>query len=247
MNQERINKLIAMKISGKKLKEALNRKGMTQSALASEVGVAPPSITNWIKNGVPGYRVEEVARALDLHDRNRKMKISGKKLRKALNRKGMTQSALASEVDVTPPAVTFWINNGVPDYRVEEVARALELHDQNRKSDDTGEDDEEEEKSDPIGRLDEHKIPLDDEVKEHLDGKSGVYFLVGRDGRPLYIGMSKNIKSRVEQHQQKSSWFEQGVKELRYIEINDDGLRKALEPMLIYLFNPPFNIHHVPD
>ena len=177
------------------------------------------------------------------------MKISGKKLTKALNRKGMAQSDLASEVGVTPPAVTYWIKKGVPGYRVEEVARALELHDRNRnlqESDDTQEDNAEEEKSDPIGGLDEHKIPLDNEVREHLDGKSGIYFLVGRDGRPLYIGTSKNIKSRLEFHRHKS-WYEIAVKELRYIEIKDDDLRKALEPMLIYLFNPPFNDHHTPD
>ena len=116
------------------------------------------------------------------------MKISGKKLKEILKRKGMTQSALAREVDVTPATVTNWVQKEVPEYRVGEIARVLGLRDRNRnlkESGDTREDDAGEEKDDLIGGLDEHEIPLDDKVKKHLDGKSGIYSLVGREADAL--------------------------------------------------------------
>ena len=169
------------------------------------------------------------------------MANSGKRLKKALKRKRMTQSDLARDIDVTPPAVAYWIRNGVPNSRVRQIEEIIgSLHEGVSESRNGTKMDG------PIGILDEHKIPLKSKARKNLREKPGIYFLCGRNGQPLYIGQSGNILERITNHGQKC-WYKQGVKGVRYIEISDENLRKELEPMLIYLFNPPFNKDHVPD
>lgn len=168
------------------------------------------------------------------------MAISGERLKKALKRKGMTQSSLAREIDVTPPAVACWISNGVPSGRVKQIEGLVGSLSKGVSESQGGT------KADsPIGASDEHKIPLKKKARKNLREMPGIYFLCDRNGQPLYVGQSSDVLKRITNHSSQKCWYKQGVKVVRYIEIPDENLRKQLEPMLIYLFNPPFNKDHV--
>ena len=97
----------------------------------------------------------------------------------------------------------------------------------------------------PIGASGEHKIPLKKKARKKLRKKPGIYFLCARNEQPLYVGQSSNILERITNHRSQKCWYNEGVKVVRYIEIPDEKLRKRLEAVLIYLFNPPFNKDHV--
>lgn len=169
------------------------------------------------------------------------MTIPAKRLKRALKRKKMTQSDLATSIHVTLPDVAYWIISSVPSSRIKQIEGLIGLLHKGVSGFRSGT------KIDGlIGALDEHKIPLKNKARRNLHKKPGIYFLCGRNEQPLYVGQSGNIYERIKNHSQKC-WYKQGVKNVRCIEIGDENLRKEIESMLIYLFSPPFNKHHVQE
>lgn len=76
---------------------------------------------------------------------------------------------------------------------------------------------------------------------------SGIYVFYDISDRPIYIGESKNIRSRIKQHEEKF-WFKPPLVEYAaYINIKDDKLRKGIEQILINFLrsNAVLNKQHV--
>ncbi|MCA3006015.1 MAG: helix-turn-helix domain-containing protein [bacterium] len=62
---------------------------------------------------------------------------------------------------------------------------------------------------------------------------AGVYVLYDRTNRPVYVGQSINIESRIKDHRQKKWFIEEFISTASYIEVVDDTLRKQIEMLLI--------------
>lgn len=62
---------------------------------------------------------------------------------------------------------------------------------------------------------------------------SGVYVLYDISNRPIYVGMSENIRTRLRDHSEKF-WFKRPIVEAgSFIEIRDAKLRRQMETLLI--------------
>ena len=57
--------------------------------------------------------------------------------------------------------------------------------------------------------------------------------LYDRTNRPVYVGQSINIESRIKDHRQKKWFIEEFISTASYIEVVDDTLRKQIEMLLI--------------
>ncbi|MEL7430715.1 MAG: helix-turn-helix domain-containing protein, partial [Pseudomonadota bacterium] len=76
-------------------------------------------------------------------------------------------------------------------------------------------------------------IDFDPHLDEEIPKVAGVYVLYDISERPIYVGQSSNIRSRVKNHSQ-HFWFKQPIVETAaYIEVNDENLRKQMEAVLI--------------
>lgn len=146
-------------------------------------------------------------------------------IKKARKRIGISQAELAKAVGVTQSAVYNW-EHSVASPSSENLG-ALEraigpmTHDGLDSSDDDA--------IEGIGSLED----FNPYVKEEIPDVSGVYVFYDISQRPVYVGESKQIVKRIDQHEEKF-WFKRPIVEsASYIEVRDPRLRKQLERALI--------------
>lgn len=68
----------------------------------------------------------------------------------------------------------------------------------------------------------------------------GIYFLFDEYGQVIYIGQSKSVFSRIEQHRR-----DKDFKYFRILRCNDDRIRKKFEEKLIRKFKPDLNKNYL--
>lgn len=73
-------------------------------------------------------------------------------------------------------------------------------------------------------------------VAVDIQSKPGVYFLIGEDGYPVYVGQSSNVMMRIARH------YDKGFIAARMLVIEDERKRLDTEAELIKYFKPVFNI-----
>jgi len=79
-----------------------------------------------------------------------------------------------------------------------------------------------------------------------LQKEAGVYFFYGKEKKPIYIGKANNLKERVKNHFQQSTYkdnfFINEVKKIGYITLKSEIEALILESELIKKYQPKFNV-----
>lgn len=69
--------------------------------------------------------------------------------------------------------------------------------------------------------------------KESCPKVAGIYVLYDKSNRPVYIGQSNNIRTRISQHMEKKWFLPPIIESAGYIKITDEDIRKFVESCLI--------------
>ena len=210
--------------------------GLSQTDVGKKVGASQPTISNWEKG--KGEPDKDQRNALDALLGKQSVGgeavpldgagIFGSWLRKARSTADMTVPELAEASGVS----------AVQIYNLE-AGRSANPRDQTRKRleralkttvpQDVVADVAEEQQIEGLGPL----TDFDPHDKDDRPSCAGVYVFYDVSDRPVYVGKSKNIKSRVGGHEEKF-WFKLPiVSHAAYIEVKDQNLRHQLEQVLI--------------
>lgn len=224
---------------GQRIRRAREREGLTQTALADKVGVAPASVSVWESGGgvaeVNRKKLEKILGPLFAKSGRRpgsspdtEVSSFGVWLREQRSAASMSVPELAKSSGVSAPAIynieSGKIRNPQSSTR-ERLAKAL------KKSipKDVVTDTEQEQAIAGLSSL----TDFDPHSKKDWPQCAGVYVLYDVSQRPIYVGKGDRISSRLGQHFDKF-WFKSPVVEYgSYVEVADKQLRHQLEQTMI--------------
>jgi transcriptional regulator with XRE-family HTH domain len=234
---------------GTQLSRIRLQQGLTQAALGKKIGVSQATICNWENNkGGPDEmelaRIERVLgklggiskHTLDDSDRGSNEltapatdgRLFGDWLRKAREAAGMAVFELAQSSGVSQVQI-YNLEAGRSTNPREETRRRLEKALKTEVPSDVQDQVAEERAIEGLGPLTDFD-PHDNEDRPKCPG---VYAFYDVSDRPVYVGKSKNISSRVASHEDKF-WFKYPiVNNAAYVEIKDKELRHQVEQVLI--------------
>lgn len=136
--------LVFMNISGKRLRDLLDERGIAYRDFATAMGVEPQHVNNWFNRGIPKARIFKVADFLQVNARwladgegdsapdqqQSSITVDGnaKRFEEALSLAGITGAELARRLGLeNEQNITNWKSRGVPAARVSAVAAALNV------------------------------------------------------------------------------------------------------------------------
>lgn len=142
------------------------------------------------------------------------------------NRLGLSQAQLGERIGVGQGAIYNWESGkGAPNPSnlklLEQIIGPIALQEAPNTTEDDG--------VDGIGNLED----FDPYNKEEIPDLPGVYVFYDISQRPVYVGESQRIATRIDQHRDKF-WFRPPIlQSASYIEVRDQRLRRQLEQALI--------------
>lgn len=217
----------------KNLREARIRAGLSQEELADKLSVKQPTVSKWERmKGQPSEEQERVLRTiLDLGSAaNGSVDASplGAWLTKARSAKGWSIPELSHKAGLTPPAV-YRIESGVTRNLRDATRRKLESALGVQVPEDTAAEVAEGAEVQGLGTL--------EDFDPHIDGDRpaapGIYVLYDISERPIYVGEGRNVKKRIQDHEEKF-WFKRPIVETAsWIQVKDDTLRVQIETLMI--------------
>ena len=235
---------------GQLIAEALERMGYTQAQFARELGVAPATVGNWIRNGPPDARIMELERVLGPL---RPQSEVAQWLRRERDKADLTQDELARRAEVTPVTISN-IERGVTAPQRGTIAKLANALDVSAPGD--GESDcegdntpmievsDENRPVDMIGDMEDFLPHNENDRRSILDGMRGVYVLRDQDGNAVYVGQSRDIGRRIEDHSSRNWYNKRTITSAKYIRIENDAIRIKIEAILIHLLCPQINRQH---
>jgi len=242
-------------MASKRISQALRRSrlaaGISQQEVAEKIGVSQATVSNWeLGRGSPKanelQRLESLLGSMSHGVADEKSETETSPFGVWLNRtrinKGLTVHELAEKAEITPATIYNLEagRSGNPQKKTrEELATALG----ERLSRDTVRATEEAAAIKGMGNLRDFN-PHD---KNDLPQGAGVYVFYDISQRPIYVGQSANLRTRIQGHFDKF-WFKSPIVEYgSYITIGDKQLREQVEEILIRFLkkNVVLNIQHV--
>ncbi len=225
------------RFSGRGLRTARSRAALTQKELATKIGVARSTITYW-----------EAGRSTPKPDQVQQ-------LREILGALG--ESQLADEEGLATSVLGAWVNKNRIERRwtVPELGRragitatairriesgrttnvqsktlvSLEKALQTKLEPDTKNELTRDARVEGFGEFEDFD-PYDEQA---IPNAPGVYVLYDISERPIYVGMSRNVRTRLRSHQQKF-WFRRPIVESgSFVAVSDEERRQQLETLLI--------------
>lgn len=91
-------------------------------------------------------------------------------------------------------------------------------------------------------------VDFDPYSEADYPSEPGVYVFYDISERPIYVGQTDNIRSRIVSDHYTRFWFKRPiVNAASYVRIEDEGLRKKIETVMIKFLksNAVVNKHHV--
>ena len=217
------------------LRERRRANGLSQQELAARLNMAQPSISLWERGkGAPSRDQLQQLEGILGGFSTAKNQGSDVELSpiavwvfRGLEKKGMTANELARKAGISPPTIYNILNGGAenPQQRtLKAIESALGETFERSTPQKTSKDGKR-----AIGELIDFN-PYDD---KDLPAKPGVYVFYDISGRPIYVGKSANIATRLRDHADKF-WFKAPiVQTAAYVEIPDEATRDQVETVLI--------------
>jgi len=91
-------------------------------------------------------------------------------------------------------------------------------------------------------------VDFDPHDETDLPNEPGIYVFYDISDRPVYVGQSQNIRQRIRNDHATRFWFKEPVVEAAaYVKIDEEGLRKKIEKIMIKFLRSTalINKHHV--
>ena len=211
---------------GKKIREALRQRGMTQKSLAQELGVTPTAVSHWIQGITQPNQsnIEKIEEILDVP-----LRIGNWVKRKRTERQ-MSVAELSEKSGVSMPTI-YNIESGKIQIPQDKTVAKLATAFGDQVPEEVKETSAEVSSIEGLGAIQDFSPHERD--RDEWPEVAGVYLLYDISDRLIYIGETENIKRRLSQHEQKF-WFKSPIVERSsYIEISDKDLRRQVEAILI--------------
>lgn len=222
-------------VRGPSLRSARLQAALTQADVAKALHVAQPTIANW-EGGKSSPKADQIMALEDLlgslAGRDEAEEEASAPLGAWVNRnrseRKWTVPQLAKRANVTPAAI-YRIENGKTANIQQKTLERLERAFGTKLEQETKKEISREATVEGIGELEDFD-PHDD---ENLPMGPGIYVLYDISERPIYVGMSGNIRNRLRDHSQKF-WFKRPiVQSASYVVIADERRRREIETLLI--------------
>lgn len=239
---------------GKLIAEALERMGYTQAQLARELGVAPPTVNNWISGRTypSDARIAELERILG----PLRPQSIAQWLRRERDGAGLTQRELANRAKVSFVTISNTERGETAPQRgtIAKLANALGVSAPgDGESDCEGDNapmveaNDQNQPVDMIGDMEDFLPHDENEIRRILNDVGGIYALLDRNGNSVYVGQSNNIAQRINGrngHSEKKWYNRRTITSAKYIRIENDSIRRKIEAVLIQLLRPQINQQH---
>lgn len=234
-------------MTGRDLKTARVRAGLSQEGVAERMDVTQATVSNWERAtaGFPEQRVERLREFLsfDTEPASGETAPFGQWLTRTREAKGLTRRELSRQSGVSEPQIwnieTGQTNNprrptreklqtalgeDAPGETVEATERSAQIQD--------------------VGAL----TDFDPHDETDLPTDAGVYVLYDISERPIYVGESDNIRGRIRNGHWDRFWYKQPIVETAaFVPIEDQRLRRQVEATMIRFLksNAVVNQRHV--
>jgi transcriptional regulator with XRE-family HTH domain len=226
---------------GKRIQEARVRAALTQRELAKRTGFAQPTIsqweTGWSQPGeeavekleqVLGPLREQAGRQAQGAEPDRAQSVIGTWVNKQRQEKGWSVPELAAKAGLSPLAI-YRVESGQTENPRKETLAKIQRALGATLEQDAQEVAREDATIEGLGEL----VDFDPNDEEDRPDVPGVYVLYDISNRPIYVGMSDNIRTRLRDHSEKF-WFKRPIVETgSFIEVRDARLRRQIETLLI--------------
>ena len=121
---------MAKPVSGAILSNVLEQKGVSKAELARRMGVTPQTVASWVNSEqIPAKRIRRLRQILGSLIATRdggEIPVLGRTLHQVMDRQGVSDSELAKDMGVTPPAVAYWQKvDTVPAKRIRRLVEIL--------------------------------------------------------------------------------------------------------------------------
>ena len=215
------------------IKGARIRAGLSQAEVAKKLGVVQATMSNWeIKRTQPNAEQRRKLKILLGSSRDQGDLADASPLAawlsKARMEKRWSVAELAHKAGLTPAAI-YRIESGVTRNLREVTRKNLEKAQRTSVPDDTAKEVAEEAAVEGLGTLEDFDPHSD---AERPTG-GGIYVLYDISERPIYVGEGGNVRKRIKDHEEKF-WFKRPIVETAsWISIDDSGLRRQVETLLI--------------
>ena len=221
-------------MTGKQIKKMRREAGLSQAALGERLNLSQALISHWERGASEPNRNQQLqirrvlSAAAGEENASSPSQDYGDWLRGIRDGKGLSRRALAAASGIssiqiynietgrttnpketTRKALEAALGESAPGKIVEAVTQSAEIA--------------------GVGNLSD----FDPHTEDEFPREPGVYVLYDISDRPIYVGMSKDIRRRLRDHTDKFWYRGPIVEKAAYVRVDDPTLRKQLEETLI--------------
>jgi transcriptional regulator with XRE-family HTH domain len=239
---------------GERMRRGRIKNAWSQSELGEKLGVTQGTISNWENGrGAPDRNQKSRLRViLGLRQLESKDTFAGSSaeqaeqaqqaeaaeqagpstfgswLNRVRNERDLSVAELASKAGVSVPAI-YNIESGRSENPRAQTARRLEKALGKELPAEAKKEIKDEATIGGVGEF----FAFDPHDKNDWPDDPGIYVLYDISERPIYVGQGSSIRKRIQEHEEKF-WFKTPIVDTAaYIKIDDGGLRKKIETILI--------------
>lgn len=232
---------------GERMRRGRIKNAWSQAELSEKVGVTQGTISNWeTARSVPdreqkqrireilGFRAPDatakngVTEAVEAPSEPAGPSAFGSWLNRVRLERGLSVAEVASKAGVSAPAIYNIEAGRIENPRAQTVQR-LERAVGKELPAETKKEIRDEATIEGVGEF----FEFDPHDREDWPDVPGIYVLYDISERPIYVGQGSSIRKRIQDHEEKF-WFKSPiVATAAYIKIDESGLRKKIETILI--------------
>lgn len=226
---------------GKRIQNARVRAALSQRELAQRTGFAQPTVSQW-ETGYSRPSNEAIAKMEQVlgplrddpgdgapaAEADTGQSAIGAWVNKVRQEKGLSVPELAAKAELSMFAI-YRIESGQTENPRKETLAKIQKALGAALEHDAQEVTRENAAIEGVGEL----VDFDPNDEDDRPDVPGIYVLYDISNRPIYVGMSDNIRKRLRDHAEKF-WFKRPIVETgSYVEIHDATLRRQMETLLI--------------
>jgi transcriptional regulator with XRE-family HTH domain len=232
---------------GERMRRGRIQNAWSQAEIAEKLGVTQATISNWeIGRSTPDREQKDrIREVLGLHASESTAKNGqpdaadhaeersgpsafGSWLNRVRLEKGLSVAEVASKAGVSAPAI-YNLESGRIENPRNETVRRLEQALGKELPAETKKEIRDDATVEGVGEF----FDFDPHDRENWPDVPGIYVLYDISERPIYVGQGSSIRKRIQDHEEKF-WFKSPiVSTAAYIKIDENGLRKKIETILI--------------